>query len=50
MTRQLQAALDALHQIQREWAPNLKRKKICDPFTVVTAALKKIDEFDKLKP
>jgi hypothetical protein len=50
VSRQLTVALDVLHLIQREWAPETKKKRICDPYTVITAALKKIDEFEDLKP
>ena len=50
VSRQLVAALNVMHLIQREWGPGNKKKKICDPYTVITAALKKIDEYEDLKP
>ncbi len=50
VTKQLQAALDVLHLVQREWAPGTKKKRVCDPYTVSTAALQKIDEYEEMKP
>jgi len=47
--RQIQVLLDAVQQVQRDWAPETKKKRICDPYTIMTAALKKFDEYEELR-